>query len=189
MPVIVAHNSGRSVMSHPDFVFAQRGVDGFGQTYVKLTLSGLTPSQEYLFTGYAREPLTVARIAFQRWTDEDRLGGLDGPGAYMDANFGAGSVYQPAPGGANNPIPYARRRPTSGPDSTDPYAYSATFVTSADGSGNVVVYTWADPNSYSGVQGASLLNGFQLGEVPEPASLVLCAFGVVGIAFRRVRSC
>jgi hypothetical protein len=170
-----------------DFVFAQRGVDGFGQTYVEVTVSGLTPNQEYLFTGYAREPFNGGADSFQAWSDLGRLGGLDGPGAYMDANFGPGSLYQPAPGGANNPIPTARRSPISGPDSADPLAWAATFATTADASGVVNVYTWADPNTYSGIQGASLLNGFTIGEVPEPASLVLCAFGVVSVVFRRVR--
>lgn len=180
-------NAGAASDLDSDFVFAQRNVDGFGQTYIKLTLSGLTPGVPYELIGYAREPFNGGTDSFQRWTDKDRLGGLDGPGAYMDANFGAGSLYQPAPGGANNPIPYARRRPTSGPDSSNPLAYSATFTTVADAGGVVTVYTWADPNSYSGTQTATLLNGFTLGEIPEPASLALCAFGLVGLALRRVR--
>jgi hypothetical protein len=170
-----------------DFVFAQRNVEGFGQHYIKLTLSGLTPGDTYEFTGYAREPFNGGADSFQGWTDRDRLGGLDGPGAYMDANFGAGSLYQPAPGGVNNPIPTAVRTATSGPDSADPYAYSATFNAMADAGGVIAVYTWADPNTYSGTQTATLLNGFQLAVVPEPASVLLLAAGLVSLSGCRRR--
>ena len=104
-------NAGASSNLDSDFVFAQRGVDGFGQTYIKVTVSGLTPGQTYLFNGYAREPFNGGLDSAQAWSDMDKLGGLDGPGAYMDANFGAGSLYQPAPGGVNNPIPTRRRGP------------------------------------------------------------------------------
>jgi hypothetical protein len=171
-----------------DFVFSQRdNAIAFGRHYNKLTLSGLTPGETYEFTGWAREPFNGGLDSFQAWTDLANLGGLDGPSAWLDANVAAGASYQPAPGGVNNPIPTALRSPTSGPDSADPFAYAASFNTTADASGVVTVYTWADPNSFSGVQGASLLNGFQLAQVPEPASLALCAFALVGVAIRRVR--
>jgi hypothetical protein len=170
-----------------DFVAAQRGVEGFGQTYIKLTLSGLTPNQSYEFTGIARESFNGGTDSFQSWTDRDGLGGLDGPGAYMDANFGAGSLYQPAPGGVNNPIPTLSRLQISGPDSADPYAYAAVFLTTADAGGVVTVYTWADANSYSGTQTATLLNGFQIGVVPEPTSLVAFATGAISVFFIRRR--
>lgn len=174
-----------------DFVFAQRNVDGFGQTYIKITVSGLNPAETYEFTGWARDHFNGGTDSWQAWSDRGRLGGLDGPGAYMDANFPATppalSLYQPAPGGVNNPIPTARRSPVSGPSSADPFGYAASFYTTADASGVVEVYGWGDPNSYSGVQSATLLNGFQLAAVPEPASFVLVAFGLAGVAFRRVR--
>jgi hypothetical protein len=185
-------NTGPTTDLHQDFVFAQRGVDGFGQHHIKLTLSGLTPGQQYEFTGYTREPFNGGvppAGSFQRWTDRNRLGGLDGPGAYMDANFGAGALYQPAPGGVNNPIPSLggngalSRQATSGPDTADPYAYAHTFRTTADGTGTIELYTWADPDSYSGTQTATLLNGFQLGVAPEPTSLALFAVGLVGVMF------
>jgi hypothetical protein len=104
----------------------------------------------------------------------------------MDANFGAGSLYQPTPGGGNNPIPSLpgngalSRQATSGPDSTDPYGYAHTLRIKADGSGMIELYTWADPDSYSGTQTATLLNGFQLGCAPEPTSLTLFALGLLG---------
>jgi hypothetical protein len=178
-------NAGALSDLYRDFAFAQRdGAIAFGRNYVKLTLSGLTPNQKYEFTGYAREPFNSGPDSFQAWTDIAALGGSDGPSAWLDANVSAGASYQPAPGGVNNTIPHYVRSPTSGPDSADPYAYAATFVTTASAGGVATLYTWADPNSFSGVQGASLLNGFQLGvNVPEPTSLTIFSMGLVGMIF------
>jgi PEP-CTERM motif len=165
-----------------EFVFSQRGVDGLGQTYSKLTLSGLIPGQVYEFTGYARDHFNGGGDSFQAWSDRGFLG-VDGPGAWMDANVGAGSLYQPAAGGVNNPIPTKMRSPVSGPASADPYGYAATYRAVADGSGVLELYTWADPNSFSGTQSATLLNGFQLSVAPEPTSLAMFAMGLIGLLF------
>jgi hypothetical protein len=167
-----------------DFVFAARdNAIAFGRNYVKLTLSGLTPNTQYEFTGWARDHFNGGADSFQAWTDRALLGGLDGPSAWMDANVGAGASYQPAAGGALNPIPHYTRSPVSGPAAVDTYTYSTSFFTSSDASGVVTVYTWADPNSFSGVQGASLLNGFLLGVVPEPASTAIVSIGAAGLLF------
>jgi len=170
-----------------DFVFAQRGVDGFGQTYVKLTLSGLIPGQGYEFTGYARDHFNGGTDSWQAWSDRNRLGGLDGPGLWMDTNVGAGALYQPAVGGVDNPIPTKVRSPISGPASVGAYDYAATYLSVADGSGVLELYTWADPNSYSGTMTATALNGFQLGMTPEPTSLVMFGMGLIGLAVCRRR--
>jgi hypothetical protein len=170
-----------------DFVFSQSGVDGFGQTYSKLTLSGLNPGQGYEFTGYARDHFNGGTDSWQAWSDRDFMG-TDGPGAWMDANVGAGARYQPAPGGVNNPIPTKKRSPISGPPSNDPYGYAASYLAVADGSGVLELYTWADPNSFSGTQSATLLNGFQLGIIPEPTSLAMfgiCSIGLLFVGRRR----
>jgi hypothetical protein len=185
----VGMSTAPSIQVETDFVFAQRNVDGFGQHHIKLTLSGLMPGQSYEFTGYTREQFNGSLPpagSFQRWTSRDELGGLDGPGAYMDANFGAGGLYQPTPGGTNNPIPslpgpgVLSRQAISGPDSTDPLGYAHTFRVTADGSGMLELYTWADPDSYSGTQTATLLNGFELACAPEPTSMALLAIGLLG---------
>jgi hypothetical protein len=168
-----------------DFVFAQRdNAVAFGRHYIKLTLSGLIPNQAYEVTAWARDGFNGGADSFQSWSDMGLLGGLDGPSAWLDANVAAGASYQPAPGGVNNPIPKFVRAPSTGPDSADQYAYAATFTSGASPTGVLTLYTWADPNSFSGVQGASLLNGFELGVVPEPTSLALCGLGFVAIAFR-----
>jgi hypothetical protein len=170
-----------------DFVFSQRNVDGFGQTYNKLTLSGLLPNQVYEFTGYARDHFNGGTDSFQAWSDRGYMG-ADGPGPWMDANVGAGALYQPAVGGVNNPIPTKGRSPTSGPaDTTDPTDYSEVFRAVSDGSGVLELYTWGDPNTYSGTQTASLLNGFQLAVVPEPTSLFMVALGLLGVALANRR--
>lgn len=179
-----------------DFLYAQRGVDGFGQHFVKVTVSGLTPNQKYEMTAWAREPFNggvgQTDSSYQAWSDRSLLGGLDGPGVWMDTNVGPGALYQPwvqapNPGTYKNPIPFATRSRTSGPDSADPYAYATTFYTTANGAGSIEVYTWADPQGYSGTQTASLLNAFQIGQVPEPASLILIGIGMIGLAVCRRR--
>jgi len=201
-----ARNRGANAGGFPellqDFAFAQRdGAVGFGRNYIKLVLAGLIPNKTYEFTGFAREPAfqdpsladpNNAGQSFQSWTDLAMLGGADGPAAWMDANVGAGQSYQPAVGGVNNPIPKKGRSQVAGPDSlsaSDPYFHSLSFLTKADATGTVTIYTWSDPNGFGAtVQGASLLNGFQLGvAVPEPASFGLCGLGFIGliIAARR----
>ena len=76
----------------------------------------------------------------------DTLGGVDGPAAWMDANVSPGAAYAPAVGGANDPIPHLGRSKVSGPDTNLPLYFSTTFRTKADGSGNITIYTWSDPN-------------------------------------------
>jgi hypothetical protein len=173
----------------------------------------------YEFTGLAREPaFNAANLAdpndpgqsYQAWTDLTALGGVDGPAAWLDANVGVDASYNPiwvpvdhdmdpntptvnTDTGYKNPIPTLARSQVAGPDSLStgtPYFHSASFLTRANASGAITVYTWSDPNGFGGtVQGASVLNGFQLGLVPEPSTLVLFAAGFVGMASlrRRVR--
>ena len=135
-----------------DFAAAQRGLDGFGQNYVRLQLSGLIPNQFYEFTGFSREAAFNSAIdhvgsaplaSYASWTDIAMLGGVDGPGPWMNANVGPQSVYQPiytdhdmnpatpdVDTGYKNPVPSKGRSPMSGPDSlsaADPYYHSISF--------------------------------------------------------------
>lgn len=172
-----------------DFVFAQRdNAIGFGQNYVRLALSGLTPGQAYEVTAYGRDTFNGGTDSFQAWSDINALGGLDGPGPWMNTNVGAGASYQPAVDGADNPIPKLARAPVTGADSADPYAYAATFNSTASATGTLTLYTWADPNSFTGIQGASLLSGFQIGVVPEPSSAGLLLVGLAGLGRLRRRA-
>jgi hypothetical protein len=177
-------NAGAFSEVTQDFVFAQRNVDGFGQHYIKVTMSGLIPNQQYEVTTFARDAFNGGTDSFQAWTDRVALGGLDGPGAWMNTNVGAGALYQPAVGGVNNPIPTKARSPISGADSADPYAYAATFFSAADAGGVLTIYGWGDPNSFSGTQTATLLNGFQIA-IPEPGSLAVLGAAMVGMVSRR----
>lgn len=144
-------NAGGLPELHQDFAAAQRGLNGFGQNYIRLQISGLTPNQSYEFTGYSREAafnnatdhVGAAQLAsYAAWTDLARLGGVDGPGPWMDANVGPQAVYQPiwvdhdanaatpdVPTGYKNPIPTIVRTPVSGPDSlsaADPLYHAAS---------------------------------------------------------------
>jgi hypothetical protein len=189
-----------------DFIFEARNQDGFGRHFLKVEFAGLVPGQLYEVTPFTRDRNNTQNannnLSAQAWTDQDALGGLDGPAAWMDANVGAGALYQPTfeavSGGPTdgiykNPIPGPRgaqlgslgkrgRAPASGIDPTDPYFYTTSFYSEASAGGVVTVYGWADPQGYSGTQTATMLNGFELGIVPEPTSLVLVALGLVGAA-------
>jgi hypothetical protein len=214
-----ARNRGGDGTAYPlqgalqDFVFAKNntsfgtngsgGMGGFGQNYIRLQLSGLVPNQPYEVTMLAREQNFASEAqefgqpqgSAQAWTDIAALGGLDGPGAWLNANvdpdpavyLGIYTDHDMDPNtpdvdtGYKNPIPTLDRSPISGLDhADDPYYYSATFRSTADAGGNLVVYGWSDANTYGGnnIQRASLINGFQIGIVPEPATVVLFALGL-----------
>lgn len=197
-------NAGGQTALNQDFVFAQRdSAIGFGRNYVRLQLSGLTANQVYELTLFAREPAFNPEgvdplASYQAWTTISALGGVDGPAAWLDANVAAGASYQPVsvapnPNTYKNPIPTLARSPISGADATSAaniYYHSATIYPKADATGKIVVYGWADPNGFgSNVQGASLLNGFALGNgaVPEPATAGLFVVALMGLAGLRRR--
>lgn len=216
------YGGNRAVLQ--DFVFAQNNTTapadplvgpaggGFGQSYLRLQLTGLIPNQRYQISMLAREQAFTSsnrefdqpEMSAQAYTDIAALGGLDGPGAWLNANVGPNATYlgrwvdddadpntPDVNTGYKNPIPTLSRRPiTAVNHELYPYYYSATFGSVADATGKVVVYAWADANSYNGsnIQRATLLNGFVIGLVPEPTSFVLLFIGLVGISGRRRRA-
>lgn len=176
-----------------DFVIANRNTNiGFGRHYLQFDFSGLDPNTAYEITMFNYDPnssQTGNDRGYMAW-------GTQNPATWLDTNVGSGQNYQPAVGGVNNPIPTLARVPDTGPWPSQPgaggtfaggfYFYSGSFIVNADGAGKASVYGWADPNSYSSQTG-SLVNGFQIGAVPEPASILLIGFGLVAILANRRR--
>ena len=187
-----AHNRGVPGTPYPlsgalqDFVYAQNNTNvpvdplvgpaggGFGQNFIRLQLTGLIPNQRYQITMLAREQafntpnreFDLPEMAAQAYTDLATLGGLDGPGAWLNANVSMNATYlgryvdddadpltPDVDTGYKNPIPTIGRRPITAFDHPgNPYYYSATFGTVADATGKAVIYTWSDANTYNGAQ-------------------------------------
>ena len=164
-----------------DFAFAARDATiAFGRNYVKLTLSGLLPNKNYEITTWARDHFNGGTDSFEAWSDIGAIG-ADGPTPGWTPMLVLVRLISRT-GGRHNPIPTKTRSPVSGPAGVDLYSYAATFVSGSDASGVVTIYGWADPNTFSGVQGAALLNGFQVAiYVPEPASFGLFGLGLIGL--------
>lgn len=83
----------------------------------------------------------------------------------------------------------------TGPPTT-PYDYSASFVATSDASGKVTIYSWnASPVYVDGsseasnlyYQYAGVVNGFAIGNVPEPSTFALLALGTLIAAVTRRR--
>jgi hypothetical protein len=171
-----------------DFYFiGHNSAVAFGLDYLRLDLTGLTPGQQYEFTGWTWDTGSSTLNNYEAW-------GIVNPSNYL-AGLGQNNGYSPqdvnfAPGGANG-VPALGRSFMGNSYPTDPnnpyaskagfvseYASAAAFMFTADGSGNATIYAWNDSIAFTGQQ-AAVINGFQLGLVPEPTTLTLLGIGAL----------
>jgi hypothetical protein len=156
---------------YTDLVFiAHDSAVGLGRDYIALQLSGLTPNRPYEVTVYNFDAFhDPQHTKWMAWS-------IENPAAWLDANVGEGESYQPTNSGPNpgvykNPIPTLGRIRMGGPWPSDPvvndrYAYSGSYYVTADSTGSLAVYGWADLDAWDGSQ-HGLLNGFGIGNARD----------------------
>ncbi|WP_428939059.1 autotransporter-associated beta strand repeat-containing protein [Fontivita pretiosa] len=138
-----------------DSLFAQRDTAlGLGSNPLVITISGLDPNQTYSFTGFAYDPFSSGQMIF----------GAANPQPYGYTDTGDGFIFMNPPEPLNSSI-LGPRITWEGPvPPANEYAYSSTFKVTADASGSVTFYEWA--NGYAGgSQSWTMLGGFQVGTV------------------------
>jgi hypothetical protein len=165
---------------YKDAVYQARdSAAGFGRNLLEIEISNLTPDTLYHIRGYAYDQNNGGTDSYQAW-------GVVRPDTWLDANVSPGSSYQPAVDGVNNPVPTLARSHSTGPwpgnyfsePGNGAYHYSAQMNLTSDSNGDITFYTWADPDTYTGTQTVTLLNGVQI-FIPEPSSFVLLSLGTL----------
>jgi parallel beta-helix repeat protein len=179
---------------HRDLFYVQHSDGnqfGYGQDYIRFTMTGMTPNTRYEITFWAYETsgtmvIPGKYIAF----------GLENPADYMNAHPLSGGMFTNSYGPTNwddpcttdvnewgiykNPIPTIGRLRFDGPLPTDdvnmaalgvpveerPFYYSKSLFVTTDASGAATIYIWGDHDDFDGSQHMPI-NGFAIG-LPGP---------------------
>jgi len=175
------------------------GTQGFGMSYVKLTLTQLEPDVAYKISLWDYEAVGVwnngtdAPAKYAQWSTTN-------PNAWLTANYNGTSGecpmggYGPIPGSADSNMPAGLKALCQASarvdmDSPDAYAHEgwnankAVIRATADGDGTIVIYAWMDGVKVWGGSNHVPVEGFYV--IPEPTTIALLGLGGLALIRRK----
>jgi PEP-CTERM motif len=150
-----------------DFIFGQvTGSNVQSSNYLKITVGGLTPGTQYRVAGYSYD---ASAANSEAWTATAPTNGTIDWNDPVSGNFIAPADEQVLTWNGTPQAP-------------------VVFTLTADGNGNVSLYTWGGNGVTSNNSASnSYFNGLQVAAVPEPATIGMISLGALGMLSRRRR--